>query len=280
MSRFATKSRLVALVALLAAFTLAGGSMRRAEGAKRATLRVCADPNELPFSNRAEQGFENRLARLLARELGADVEYTWWAQRRGFLRQTLKAGRCDVVLGVPQRLEAVATTRPYCRASYAFVSQRERGYDIASYDDPRLRYLKVGVQLIGDDGVNSPPAHALGRRGIVNNVVGFSVLGDYAGDAPLAAPVKAVDDGAVDLAIVWGPVAGYFAKHAQHKLAVVPLSMASDAGVPQSFDIAVGVRRSDRELLARLDAALGRRAPEVKELLVEYGFESGEAVRP
>src|SRR5690606_5361260 len=125
-------------------------------------FRVCADPNNLPFSNAAEQGFENALAELLAAELGATVEYTWWAQRRGFIRNTLNAGDCDVVMGVPAGYELVATTQPYYRSTYVFVYRREPGLELRTIDDPRLRELAIGVHLIGDDGGNTPPVHALG----------------------------------------------------------------------------------------------------------------------
>ena len=172
-------------------------------------LRVCADPNNLPFSNEREEGFENRLAELLARELGAErVEYTWWAQRRGFFRNTLNAGLCDVVMGVPSSVELAATTRPYYRSTYVFVTRADRGLDIRSLDDEALRRVRVGVSIIGDDYANAPPAHALAQRGIVGNVVGFSVYGDYAQPNPPARIVEAVAAGDVDVAVVWGPLAG------------------------------------------------------------------------
>ncbi|HEX5514797.1 MAG TPA: transporter substrate-binding domain-containing protein, partial [Gammaproteobacteria bacterium] len=144
---------------LLLALLLGGGASAR-------ELRVCADPNNLPFSNRAGEGFENKLVELVARELGATVHYTWWAQRRGFVRNTLKAGECDLVAGVPSNMEMLLTTTPYYRSGYVFVT-RVNGPLVRSLDDPLLRQVTVGVQLIGDDGANSPPAHALARRGVV-----------------------------------------------------------------------------------------------------------------
>ena len=168
------------IVAALVAAALGLGAAS-ADGAPKTTLRVCADPNNLPFSNRSEAGFENRLARMLAKELGAKLEYTWWAQRRGALRSTLNAGLCDVVLGVPTSLERLATTSPYYSSTYVFLSKWTRGLDVMSFDDPRLRELRIGVQVMGDDYANTPPVHALSRRGIVDNVRGYSVLGDYGG---------------------------------------------------------------------------------------------------
>ena len=127
-------------------------------------MRVCADPNNLPFSNEAREGFENRIVELIAQELDADVTYYWHAQRRGFLRETLKAGNCDVVPGLPSNLEGVRTTLPYYRSSYQFVVRSSDPLP-RSFNDPLLRERRVGVQLVGDDGWNTPPAHALARRG-------------------------------------------------------------------------------------------------------------------
>src|ERR1041384_2042693 len=184
-------------------------------------LRVCADPNNLPFTNAKGEGFENKLAALLARDLGTRVEYTWFAQRRGFLRNTLSARKCDVVMGLPVDTDAAWTTKPYYRSTYVFVTRRSRKLHIRSFDDPQLRTLRIGVELVGDDGANTPPAHALSRRGIVNNIVGFSVYGDYRTDSPPSAIVAAVARGDVDIAAAWGPMAGYFAARQPVALDVV-----------------------------------------------------------
>ena len=272
------------LIPLVALALVAGRDLVRAREAAAAApsavvqppapaLRVCADPNNLPFSNQRLEGFENRLAELLARELGlATVEYTWWAQRRGFFRNTLNAKLCDVVLGVPAGLDVALTTRPYYRSSYAFVT-RAGAPAVRSFDDPSLRRLKVGVQLVGDDGVNTPPAHALSRRGIVGNLVGYSVLGDYRQENPPARIMDAVAAGEVDVAIVWGPLAGYFAKRERRvPLSVVPVTPQLDPpALPLAFDIAVAVRKGDTQLRDRIDAALVRRRAEVNRILDEYG---------
>jgi len=235
-------------------------------------LRVCADPNNLPFSNQAGEGFENRLASLLANDRQAALGYTWWPQRRGFLRNTLQASRCDVVVGMPTDSDAVATTRPYYRSSYVLVSRGDADLDISSLDDPRLRQVRIGVQMIGDDGNNSPPAHALSRRGIVSNVAGYSVFGDYARPNPLARIVDAVADHAVDVAIVWGPAAGYFARHRDRPLRVHPI--VTDTAVPSmpfAFDISMAARRSDRALAAELDDFIRRRGDDITRILNDYG---------
>jgi mxaJ protein len=235
-------------------------------------LRVCADPNNLPYSNWREEGFENRLAVMAARDLGRSVQYDWSAQRRGYLRNTLNADACDVLMGVPTRLARVATTRPYYRSTYVFVERHARRLGISSLDDPRLRQLKIGVQLIGDDFRNSPPAHALSRRGIVRNVVGYTVYGDYRRPTPPADIVRAVARGTVDAALVWGPLAGYFAKNEATPLDVMPVSPRSDGpALPFVFDISIGVRHGDEALRQRLDAFVARHQQEITALLGEYG---------
>ena len=244
----------------------------RAPNQAVAALRVCADPNNLPFSNRAQEGFENRIAEMLAADRHARLEYTWWAQRRGFIRNTLGAGTCDVVMGVPAAFEPARTTRPYYRSSYVFVSKQDRRLDLGSLDDPRLRRLKIGVQIIGDDFTNSPPAHALSNRGLVRNVVGFPVYGDYAQPSPLSTIVGAVERGEIDAAIVWGPAAGYFARTAAPDLELHAVTPHADSpALPFVFDIAMGVRRGDAALHAELNDFIRRRRADIDRILDEYG---------
>ena len=240
-------------------------------------LRVCADPNNLPYSNRKLEGFENRLAEMVARDLHASLRYTWWAQHRGFLRNTLKAGVCDVVMGLPSSVELAATTRPYYRSTYVFVYRKDRGIAVKSFDDPVLRKLRIGVQMVGDDGYNSPPAHALANRGIVDNIAGYSVYGDYSQPNPPARIVEAVARGDVDLAVVWGPLAGYFAPRQPFPnnapLELVPVSPQIDRPfLPFVFDMSMGVRRGDDKLHAELDSFIERRQPEIDALLDRYGI--------
>ncbi|MDB4877214.1 MAG: Amino acid transporter substrate-binding protein [Gemmatimonadetes bacterium] len=237
-----------------------------------ATLRVCSDPNNLPFSNSAQQGFENKIAELVGRELRRPVAYTWWAQRRGFVRNTLNAGSCDLVMGTSSGMEMLATTRPYYKSSYVFLSRRDRHVGIRSFDDPALKRLKVGVQLIGDDFANTPPAHALANRGMINNVVGYTVYGDYREANPAARIVDAVVKRNVDLAVVWGPLAGYFAKQSSVPLDVVPVSPRLDLPyLPFVFDIAMGVRRGDSTFRKQLDEIIERRKPSIDSILTAYG---------
>jgi quinoprotein dehydrogenase-associated probable ABC transporter substrate-binding protein len=233
---------------------------------------VCADPNNLPYSNAKQQGFENKIADLIARDMNARVQYTWWPQRRGFVRMTLRRGACDVIMGVPSNFEQAQPTEPYYRSSYVFVSRNDRHLHITSLDDPRLHHLKVGVQIIGNDHVNSPPAHALNARGIVNNIAGYSVIGDYRQPDPPRSIVDAVARGDVEVAIVWGPQAGFFARQQRVALDIVPVSPQIDLPfLPFVFDISMGVRRGDVALKEMLDREIERRRDEIDHILDQYG---------
>ncbi len=235
-------------------------------------LRVCADPNNLPFSNYAGTGFENRLAAMVAEHLGQRVAYTWWAQRRGFIRNTLKAGLCDVVMGVPADYDLVETTKSYYRSTYVFVTRQDRHLDLSSLLDPRLHDLAIGVHLIGDDGNNPPPAQALGQQGIVDNVHGYSIYGDYREANPPARLIEAVESGKIDVAAAWGPLAGYFAKGSPVALTVTPIQdYAGFAPQQFQFSIAMGVRKGDRALRDRLNAFIDAHRSEVASLLRSYG---------
>jgi mxaJ protein len=264
--------RVCLLAIVLAAATACGASHQpeAAEVAGSGALRVCSDPNNLPFSNDRGEGFENRLAELLAADLDVPLRYTWWAQRRGFLRNTLDAGACDVVMGYPTGAEMVATTSPYYRSTYVFVTRASRRLAVESFDDPALRTLRIGVQLVGDDGANSPPAHALSRRGIVSNVVGYSVYGDYRTDSPPSRIVTAVAAGEVDMAAVWGPLAGYFAARQNEPLDLRPVSPAADGPLAHVFAISMAARRGDRTTLAHLERFIERRRPDIDRVLAEY----------
>jgi mxaJ protein len=260
------KYRWLASCAVAALACLGARQMRAAP----AVLRVCADPNNLPFSDRDGSGFENQLADMLGRDLQRRVQYVWWAQRRGALRNTLKAGQCDVVMGVPTSFEQVAATKPYYSSSYVFVSKTERQLDIASFDDVRLKTLTIGVQVVGDDYTNTPPVHALSARGIADNVRGYSVLGDYSQRAPAARILQAVERGEVDIAIVWGPLAGYFTRHARPDWRLTP-TPPRDGELPMRFAIGMGVRHADHELKEQLDAFIIRRKARIDSLLDAFG---------
>ena len=241
-------------------------------------LKVCADPNNMPFSNKAREGFENKIVELVAKDLGATVRYTWWAQRRGFVRNTLKTGDCDVWPGVAAGMDMLTTTQPYYSSSYVFVTRKADGLNINSFDDPRLKTLTVGVQMVGNDAMNTPPAHALARRGITDNVRGFMLYGDYREPNPPAAIVNAVAERQIDIAVAWGPMAGYFAGREKPALEVSRIAVPFDGpGWPMGFDIAMGVRKGNAALAEEIDAVLKQEAVPITHVLESYGVPLGRS---
>jgi mxaJ protein len=254
---------------IAAAMLLAASS---AFGADAKPFRVCADPENLPFSNQRTEGFENRIAELIAKDLGASVSYIWWGQRRGFIRNTMNAtleqGRCDVMIGAPAGYDLVRTTRPYYRSTYVFVYRKDRGFQLKTLDDPILKKIKIGVHVLGEDYSNPPPVHELAKRGIVANVVGFDTF--YSAQNPPSSIVDAVAGGKIDAAIVWGPAAGYFVLHQKVPLAMVPIP-SGKTDLPFAFDISMGVKRGDDALFDRVERALDRRRAEITTILKDYG---------
>jgi mxaJ protein len=245
---------------------------RAAQGEEKKQFRVCADPENLPFSNQQLEGFENKIADLVAKELGASPTYIWWGQRRGFIRNTMKAtlkeARCDIVIGVPEGYDLVRWTKPYYHSTYVFVYPKGKGLQIKSLDDPILRRLKIGVHLIGDDYTNPPPVHELAKRGIVDNVVGYDTF--YSRENPPSKIVDAVTSGQIDVAIVWGPAAGYFAKQQRVPLELVPVP-SGNGDLPFTFGISMGVRPGDEALKAQLEMVLERRQAGIRKILKDYG---------
>jgi mxaJ protein len=240
---------------------------RDARGDDVSSLRVCADPDNLPFSNERGEGFENKIAEVVGHELGVGLTYFWWPHQRGLVRNTLAAGKCDVLIGIPRGYDPVLWTRPYYRSAYVIASVRGRGLRLDSLDAPGLRDLKVGVH------VNTPPQGALAERGIRDNVVLYRLFYDYRSGGPDRRPSRIIDDlraGVIDVAIVWGPIAGYFATRAgPPALELVPL--ADSGPIPMTFEISMGVRKEDHPLKARLEAALDRRQADIRRILDDYG---------
>lgn len=235
------------------------------------TITACADPNNLPFSNKAGEGFENKLAQLIASDLHAKLQYVWWAQRRGYVRNTLNEQKCDFWPGIASNVDMVATTRPYYRSTYMFVSRRDANLAGLTLDDPRLKRLTIGVQLVGDDASNTPPAHALAARGIVGNVRGYMLYGNYDRPNPPAEVVRAVERGDVNVALVWGPLAGYFAAKSRVPLRLDPVTpWFADQQWPMQFDVSVGVQRDNQKLLKQIDGGLAARSLEIERLLSSY----------
>lgn len=236
-------------------------------------LRVCADPNNLPYSNQQQQGFENELAAMIAKDFGTQVSYVWYPQRGKFFRNTLNSGVCDVVMSVPTGFQEAATTQPYYRSTYVFVSRRDRHLKIGSLDDPQLHRLRIGVHVLGDGDSSLPPVQSLLNRGIVRNLVGYSIFGNLAEKNPSADLIQAVSRGEVDLAVAWGPLAGYFARHSAVPLDITPIpGDPANPALPFTFDMSIGVRRGDDALKNRLESELEHRKPEIQDVLRDYGI--------
>jgi len=253
---------LVIVSALLCAFA------RPAQADEVKELRVCGDPNNLPFSNEKLEGIENKIADVIAKDLGMSVAYTWWPHQRGLVKRVLNTGRCDVMLGIPKGYDPVLWTKPYYRTGYVIAYRKDRKLKVRSLDDPQLKKLKVGVQ------VNTPPHDALGKLGITgDNVVGYQLMFDsnfHAEDYP----GKLVEDllaGEVDVALVWGPIAGYFAKKKAAPLEIVLLEDRPESGNRFAFDISMGVRKSNKELKGKLEEALARKHDEIRHILEDFG---------
>jgi quinoprotein dehydrogenase-associated probable ABC transporter substrate-binding protein len=267
--------RLLGCVAtLLAGLSACLPALAQGSAEASAAFRVCQDPNNLPFSNDKGEGFENRIAELLAERLGRQVEYFSFPQRMGFIRNTLQfklpgeAYRCDVVMGVPAQYGPTATTRPYYRSAYALVLG-PRVADVGSVEAfvglsaERRAGLRIGVYD------RSPAANWLARHGLVDQAVPYRMLNADPSFYPGEIIERDLATGKLDAAIVWGPIAGFFSKRdARGGLRVLPLR--SEPGLPLEFEIAVGVRRSDREWRDTLDQLIARNAAPIEAILQEY----------
>jgi quinoprotein dehydrogenase-associated probable ABC transporter substrate-binding protein len=243
-----------------------------------AVLRVCEDPNNLPFSNRAGEGFENKIAELLARELGRTLEYTWFPQRMGFIRNTLRARdpggsrfKCDLVMGVPVGFELASTTKPYYRSTYAVVYVKGKGLDsvtapegLLALEPAKLRSLKLGV--FGQ----TPPADWLLKHGLFDQVISYQPQSGDPERYPGEMVEKDLVSGKVDVAFVWGPIAGYFAKNAKAaELAVVPFAPSPE--IQFDYRIAMGVRFGEREWKDRIERLIEANRPAIQAILAAYG---------
>jgi mxaJ protein len=231
--------------------------------AMAADLRVCAEPDNLPFSHENQSGFENRIAQLLSAELDARLIYEWQPQRRGFVRKTFGSDLCDAWMGVPAGFERVMTTQPYYRSTYVFVYGKR---PLQSFDSPDLAAMRIGVQLPGNDGAATPAGYALAAKGAVQNVRGYPIYGEQPAAERI---VEAIARGELDAGVVWGPAAGFFArtKHLDVAPARAPAELAS---MPFEFAIAIGVKRGNNQLRDRLDAAIARRKSDIDAVLDEY----------
>jgi mxaJ protein len=234
-------------------------------------LRICADPDNLPFSNRAGGGFDNRIAVLIARDLHREPVFIWTRQRRGFLREQFNRNVCDVLPGIPTgTTRGIAVSDPYYTSSYAFVTPAHKHLQIASFSDPRLTQQRIGLQILDED--LSPPSLPLIHSGRASQLVGFQSFGKNEGDV-----VNAVADGRIGVAIVWGPVAGYFARASRVPLTVTPVSRNySFSGIPFTYSIGMGVHRHDSALLQQLNQSIRKLQPRINQILASFAIPTGD----
>ncbi len=261
--------RLIGVAIGLAAL-LAGRAVAQAPGLGASgelvdpkTFRVCADPRNLPFSDEAGGGFENKLAALFAQKLGEPTSYTYFPQVIGFVRNTLNALRCDVIMGVAVGDDLVQTTNPYYRTTYALVFRPGSGLDgIESLADPRLKGKHIGV-IAG-----TPPATVLVQQGLLSLAKPYALTVDTRIEAPTRTMAEDVAAGQIDAGVLWGPIAGYYARRVTPDLVVAPLLKEPER---MDFRIAMGVRRSDQDWKRRINRLIAENQAEIDRILMEYG---------
>ena len=251
--------------------------------AGHAELATCADPYSLPYASDKQPGFENRIADLLAADQQANLRYTWYGATRGFLRRTLLAGACNVVIGLPTALPDVpiAVTKPYYAASYVVVTRAGDARHFTSFDDAWLKSAKLGVMLLGDDEATTPPQNALTSRGITQHITGYPMRSTRDVVNPQDRIIEAVADGTIDAAFVWGPIAGYFAKPHGAALRLEPVT--ADPKNPELqfvYAMSMGVRKDDTVLRDRLQGAIDRHRSEIAAILSDYGIPTVPLTEP
>ena len=234
-------------------------------------FKVCADPENMPYSNQKGEGFENKIAEVLAKDLGKELSYEFWLDRQGFLRNTINAQRCDVIMGMGSDVDNLRTSKPYYRSGYVFVYRKSSNYNIKDWDSPDLRKGIIGI--VGQ----SPPTIALRDHDLMGNAHPYRLQRDL--NLP---PSEMIDDlvaGKNDIAIIWGPIGGYFAKQSKEPLVVVPIpefkserdSFDTEKGKSQ-FNISVAVRKKDKDRMEMIQGALDRNQSKIMKILDDYGI--------
>ena len=228
-------------------------------------LRVCADPRDLPFSNEAGEGFENKIAELLAQKLGKTLAYEFYPGATGFVRNTLNAHRCDVIMGMPQGDDIVQGTNPYYRTTYSLVSRQGSGLEnVDSLEDPLLQNKRIGIVA------GTPPATNLAVNGLLGNIKSYPLVVDTRVDAPTSTMMNDLEGDSIDIAILWGPIAGYLAKNAKIPVKVTPL-VKETSGQRMIYRIGMGVRHSDQEWKRLLNKLIAENQAEITHILTTYG---------
>ncbi len=226
-------------------------------------LTVCGDPNHMPFSNKAMEGFENRIAQLIADDLNRTLRYRWWPQTVGFVRNTLSVRLCDLVMGVTSVNELLQNTNPYYRSVYTLVYRENAGLQIQSLDDPTLKELKIGVVA------GTPPATLLSKYGLMDQVRPYQRTVDTRLYSPATRAIEDVAEGNLDIAVIWGPIAGYASTQQKTPLSIIPLPAKVDS-VPMAFNVSMGIRRRESNWKHQLNMELEKLTPSIQKILLEY----------
>ena len=274
------RSAMAAFAAICGLAVLTVGAASRAatsEVIDRSALRVCADPSNLPFSNKAGEGFENKIAELLAAELGVPVQYTWFPQATGFVRNTLKARRCDLVVGISLGFELLQNTNPYYRSAYSLVYRPDDGLAVEALDDPALKEMTIGIVA------GTPPASAVAKYGLLRNVRPYQLMVDTRFDSPGKQMVEHIAAGEVDVGVLWGPIAGYYAQQQDPPLTVVPLATRPGES-RMDFRITMGIRFNEPDWKHELNDLIAAKQDEINAILQDYGVplldEQGNLIPP
>ena len=228
-------------------------------------LRVCADPRNMPFSNEKGEGFENKLAELLAEKLNKKLDYMYFPQATGFVRMTLGAHRCDVIMGFPQGDDLVQGTNPYYRTAYALVAKQGSGLeDVATLEDERLKGKHIGIVA------GTPPGTNMAVNGLMANAKPYQLMVDTRLDSSGEAMIADLMSGKIDAGILWGPMAGFYAKNANPPLHVTPL-VKEKSGPRLAFRIGMGVRGADQNWKRQLNRLIQENQPAINKILLDYG---------
>lgn len=264
----------------LFAFLLFGGGpvlAQTSDTVDRSELKICADPNNLPFSDQQQEGFENKIAELMGSELGLKVDYAWFPQVIGFVRNTLRAHLCDLVIGTVAGDEIMQTTNPYYFTTYMMLYRSDKGFAFDGPQDPGLSNLRLGVVA------GTPPADLLVRHELMAHTKPYALTVDTRSESPTHQMVEDVIDGTIDVGFLWGPIAGYYRKHDGLPLTLVPLKNEPGAA-RMEYHIAMGVRTNEPEWRRRINAAIVKRQGDITAILRDYGVpllnEQGELAGP
>ncbi|MEQ1602294.1 MAG: quinoprotein dehydrogenase-associated putative ABC transporter substrate-binding protein [Methylophilaceae bacterium] len=241
-----------------------GGEARRIDDPTE--FKVCADFDNLPFSNGRQEGFENKIAELIAKDLGKKLSFQFWYDRIGYIRNTLNAYRCDVIMGTVAGNDMMLTSRPIYRSGYVFVTRKGSGFDIQNWDSPDLRKAKIGV--VGQ----TPPSRPLADKDLLGNSRPYRIMRDL--NLPPSFMIDDLVKGDIDVAIVWGPIGGYYAKQAPIPLVVTPAPEyeATNVHGKENWNISIGVRKKDKERMSMIQGVLDRRQTDILKILDDYGI--------